>query len=259
MGAMSIRRGFSGKNLNYNDKGELVLVSFGVDATSEHEWGIQLIRDGFGITGRTKKDIGLASRTMTKIPADLVCETLPDESMVLHFDCKYLKNYLDTELRMGLSEGWSGAWSDGRFALRARGEMTLMVTELWSHFQKKNIAIWTGKIGTLVGSGLVVAVASRIPAADALVMKKMDEDKNALEKEVNRIGIIERLQAAGKTWFALSPEWRESLRGKSTTKYKVVFWLNPKEQDLHHSCWCTVEDLELWAKNKGPIMKTERR
>lgn len=39
------------------------------------------------------------------------------------------------------------------------------------------------------------------------------------------------------------------------TKYAIVFWLNPWEQRIHHSGWFTVEELELWAENKGPVMK----
>lgn len=34
-----------------------------------------------------------------------------------------------------------------------------------------------------------------------------------------------------------------------------MYWLNPTEQQANESGWYSVEDLMLWAENKGPIIK----
>jgi hypothetical protein len=65
-----------------------------------------------------------------------------------------------------------------------------------------------------------------------------------------------KLREAGKKWFALSPRWATE---KHNTEHSVVFWLNPMEQRTNNSGLYTVEELLLWAENKGPIVRSKPR
>jgi len=55
----------------------------------------------------------------------------------------------------------------------------------------------------------------------------------------------------------LSPEWARNLSNlEGGTKYPVMFWLNPQEQNKYRCGWFTVEELTEWAEDKGTIIKT---
>ena len=70
--------------------------------------------------------------------------------------------------------------------------------------------------------------------------------------------IEKRLKKAGKSWFALSPKKlnKEDME-KHKTKFSVIFWLNPTEQRIVNYGWFTVEELRMWIKGKGPIVKQD--
>lgn len=36
---------------------------------------------------------------------------------------------------------------------------------------------------------------------------------------------------------------------------KLMIWLNPQEQEKYEAGLFTVDDLKLWAKDQGPVMK----
>jgi hypothetical protein len=120
-------------------------------------------------------------------------------------------------------------------------------------------------------SGLVLAILSKIPQEQKDLFKAGHEDLLKLKDAAAKTGIEQKLKAAGKTWFALSPSWitiKERIEGRDdqgsaivkpvSSKYPVMFWLNPMEQHIHKSMWCMVEDLEAWINNEGPIMKKQK-
>lgn len=56
--------------------------------------------------------------------------------------------------------------------------------------------------------------------------------------------------------FALSPS-RPLATNEKKSKYDLRYWLNPMEQRHNNSGYFTVEELEQWIENKGPIPKKE--
>lgn len=74
---------------------------------------------------------------------------------------------------------------------------------------------------------------------------------------------IKKLKEANCRYFACSPKWSHEIKstadGEIKTKYPVIFWLNPMEQDRNSYGWFTVENLELWTQGKGPIVELKRR
>ena len=53
------------------DEDKFVGISLGYDFTAEHEWGIADMKRLFGIPEPTKKNMGIACRTITKCPDTL--------------------------------------------------------------------------------------------------------------------------------------------------------------------------------------------
>jgi hypothetical protein len=114
--------------------------------------------------------------------------------------------------------------------------------------------MWIGGGGVFQNGGLVLAIASKMPADKKQTMYDLDANHDKLLKASRKTGIEERLQKANKKYFALSPRWAEKDK-ELTTKFPVVYWLNPFEQHLNNHGWYTVEQLDQWIEGKGPIPK----
>jgi hypothetical protein len=134
--------------------------------------------------------------------------------------------------------------------------------------------------------GLVLMDARELPAEVVAKMEADDRDSHALYEEHRRIGIIEKLDAFNKAvaektgeswghtnWHApyavtddgtvynkdnfnpfcgygcLRPRWAEDAK----TAYKIVYWLNPYDQQQNFFGWVTVEDLLDWMNGTGKI------
>ena len=79
--------------------------------------------------------------------------------------------------------------------------------------------------------------------------EQADKDVLELYSKAIETGIYEKLEAAGKRFFALSPKiLKDGLR----------FWLNPYDQHIYNSGWYSVKDLEEWIDNKGKIIKHKK-
>ena len=115
-------------------------------------------------------------------------------------------------------------------------------------------------------SGLVLAIESLVPQEQKDVFEEKFKDMYKLGDAAKNTGIEAKLKEAGKQWFALSPCWatmQNRITGRDAnnmaivqdvnTEYPVMFWLNPMDQKTNNSMRCTVEDLEAWIKNEGPI------
>ena len=86
-------------------------------------------------------------------------------------------------------------------------------------------------------------------------MLARDEDARRLQTTAEKTGIAKKLKKAGLGWYALKPAWRDFFKDPVyRSKYKVIFFLNPEEQDKYNSGWFTVEELLQWIKGKGPVM-----
>ncbi len=71
--------------------------------------------------------------------------------------------------------------------------------------------------------------------------------------------IIDRIAKSDRNYFACSPKWATEIKstkdGKIKTKHDVIYWLNPQQQNIYNSAWCTVEDLDAWIAGTGKIIK----
>ena len=70
-----------------------------------------------------------------------------------------------------------------------------------------------------------------------------------LRVRLEESGIEKELKKAKKEYHALTPEW------KNPATREMWFWLNPRDQNQYNYGRFTLEELQEWAKDKGPIMK----
>lgn len=168
-----------------------------------------------------------------------------------------------------------GAWDHESFGLAAYTDKAKTITRaLVEAFEKKDVALWVGGTGgnPFARGGLCLAIPSRVPQKYKEEMLEADQNRVRLVRAGQATGIEKLLKKAGKEWFALDPRWasgfktvidpnnRDSKTGKEVkTTHEVVYWLNPREQWRYNSGYFTVEELELWAKNEGPVLKKGAR
>jgi len=125
--------------------------------------------------------------------------------------------------------------------------------------KSKNLLVGLGgSLNPFAGAGLYILDFRAYSEDDVKEMAQADLNHiNMLEYA--RLTMIEkRLKKAGKSWFALSPKKlnKEDMK-KHKTKFSVIFWLNPTEQRIVNYGWFTVEELRMWIKGKGPIVKQD--
>jgi hypothetical protein len=232
-------------------------IALGSDATAEHEWGVKPMKQAFGLD--ESKD-GIERRIIHTLPDDLRIISDKDFDAIFLTGGKHhrqaedwLKDY---ELRRRGDDTLVCAWDEKSFGIVAYGAKDrVYLAALWLAFQRKDIAFWT-QIGVFhSGGGLIFGIVSKI--SDEHKKAALDNDLDI--KKMNRIadstGIEKKLKAAGKNWHSLSPRWIKDFKEK-TSRFQVIFWLNPCEQHLNNCGWFTVEELEQWIEGTGPIPKS---
>lgn len=244
------------------DDHKLAGISLGSDFCSEHEWGNKEMREHFGLD---ETQDGLARRIMRRVPPHgyLYEKTKKYAAIVFQDDRGYgrtSKQWLSSsELSQYGQEPLVCAWDEESFGIVAFGSADRKLTEeLHGRFMENDIAFWTQVGAFHTGGGLIFAVASRLSPVDVNNMLEADLDYKRLLSAAKATGIEEKLKAAKKNYFALTPKWVKNFSPETVkeTKYPVVFFLNPYDQHLYHSGWMTVEELLEWTEDKGVILRS---
>jgi len=238
-----------------------VFVGFNLNADfcTEHEIGIKEIRRYFKIDS---DKIGIEKRKIRTIPnegrlLDLITRE-NNKTLLFTYDhmIKHFKEGEEIhELHLWSDKPLACAWDEGSFGILTN-KYQKELEELYEYFKKHDIVISLLGGGVFQNAGLHILIASRIPQKIQDEWKKADLDRIELEKADEKTKIRKILEKSKKSWFSLSPQWKTE---NFKTEYKVVYWLNPMEQNIHNSGWFTVEDLQLWAEDKGPVIKTKKR
>jgi len=275
-----MRRGRDNGFLYDADGTTLIGVNLGADYCSEHEWGIKGLQGDFAIPFGVEGKVGLAKRTITAVPAepDFMLSKSPKRAVLFFQPVGYLggetaetrqaeaikHRITRSELTLYGDRTMATAWDEKSFGVHVTEKKDIAaLVEIYDAFRRKDAAIWLGGGGVFQNAGLVLAIVSRIPKDKADGMREADEDRIKLVAAAKATGIEARLEKAGRRWFALSPGWKleSTTRGEVKTKHEVMFFLNPMEQHRYNSGWYTVEQLDEWAVDRGPIPKqaTEAR
>ena len=160
------------------------------------------------------------------------------------------------------------AWDSSSFAIVTDGEHAHQLREVYDALLRNDAALVVANFSRgnpFANSSLCVVIASRVDEESKKTLKSSDEESFRTLVESRRTGIVSRLRAAKKKWFALRPSLREEplrdAEGKPMweTRYPVVYWLNGNPDKGQHQVhgWYTVEQLEAWVDNKGPIADME--
>lgn len=237
-----------------DDAGKMVGIYMGADFTSEHEWGIKGIQKQLGLNDGL---YGIERRRIRNQQINLITlgpkigSYLYLESGVTTQNFKNSSSFRETQL-YGDDATLSTAWDERSFCIHVRGKENVeKLKDLHAAANSEDAAIWIGKLSNnpFENAGLILCIVSRVDPKHLNRMEEADRDHERLLQAAEKTGIADRLKKAGKVWFALSPAWADD------AKTQVRFWLNPYRQDLYESNWYSVEDLDLWAKDQGPVLK----
>lgn len=241
---------------------EVVGVSFGADATSEHECGIEPLMVAFGRRqyGKptfTESILRKPGRRLYGIEARRIhaCPELRFEDdghdAILTYGYRGPLDYLrGGHLRFSdvveKKKDMACAWSDSSFGIRARAEMRPHVLLVKTLLEEKRAALML--TSQWLCSGLTILDADKFPADvnEAWVQKERKSEE--LLRLWTESGIEQELRKAGKTWFSLGHRVIEDKHGVLRT------WLNPTDQRVL-SGWYTFDDLRAWARDEGPVAR----
>jgi hypothetical protein len=283
-----MRRGYNSELIK-DDNGKLIGVNLGADYCAEHEWGIDSIKNAFGVNvdsnekpfaswwkalfKKEKEAFGLQKRTITKSPEIVVGEATVStrnyrvkgsrakKHKVYFLGYKksfwsstplseYFAQKVSKEIySISDEENVWGWWSEDDFLVASTDKEA--ISELEEAFKNLDLTISVGGGHVFKNGGLHFMIKSRIEAEYAQEVYNMDVDSFNLKKAAVDTGIYEKLDKANRKFYALSPRWKDD------NKTEVVFWLNPEDQSNNNACWCTIQDLEDWIKGEGKIPKTK--
>lgn len=247
--------------------GRFVGINLGADFCAEHECGIGPLKGILGIDGATsmysrerpvyKEPPGLPRLKITKHDAVKLYEAGDFAALVctvpwIHENIAKvgIPKGLSSELRIREDKKLATAWSENDFGICGYGADAERIKELAKAFEADNVAVWLGGRILLENAGLVICIVDRVPEEAARKLRESHEDADKLRKASDATGIIERLERAGRRYYACVPRWKSE---DQKSAYPVVYFLNPMEQHENNYGWFTVEALDAWIEGKGPI------
>lgn len=270
--------------------GEVWGVLLAGDYTAEHEGGIGSILYRLGID---EKGIMVSGRSMAEggrqidVISGTKTETCHVKSPTAKNPSRYVKKKQVSKVK-GLTTNTSadtvskivyhaprydfdkeitGAWDSRDFAIVGwSDEAKQFVSDLSEAIANGNVTVWTGgAVGNpFARNGLIIAITSRLPEKGAAEMNEADDNYRRLDEAAEKTGIKSLIKKAVETgkiatksffpnpWRALKPAWSDE---SDNTKHPVKFYLAPADSNQYQNGWYTVEELALWAKGKGPVIK----
>lgn len=258
-----MRQSYNGELLK-NKSGEFKGVNLGSDFCAEHEWGILGLQRTLGISldekaigvekrkisfGKEVKENSISCNGMMLYAIYCVNNTYSEEN---YSEFLIKRNLISVNQKELDENGFVAAWNERGFAIFFDMKHMSFGKELLTACQNNDVMVYLGQ-GTnpFARSGLLITIISREDEDLLIKMKEHDMDKIQLIETAKNTGIYQKLRAANKRFYALTPRWKDK------DKKEVLFWLNPMEQKIYNYGWFTVEDLELWIEGKGPIIKEE--
>lgn len=254
-----MRRGYDSEFLT-DDNGEIVGINLGADHCAEHEWGIKGIKRSFNLND-SEEIFGIQKRMINAIPETLMFKEIKIKNkkyyvLILfrniygvNFDDEY-KKWLPSDIIPFSGKNLACAWDENSFGIMVTKEYKKEIELLHESFQNKNIAIGVSPSQVFSNGGLIFTITSKLSQEVINNIYEMDLDYYNLQEAAKSTGIYELLRKANKSYFALSPRWKDE------NKKELKFWLNPEEQRKYNYGWFTIEELKDWANDEGKIMMT---
>lgn len=169
---------------------EVIAVSFGADFCTEHEMGIQPLRQ---LLGMDNNAVGLERIQARLAPEPFFFEGTIDGNYVVAFavsctggklngfkDKKQVLRLLDLYPYLSNTHLYT-AWDDRGFGMLGNDEASIsVVREMYEAYLNCNIAIYMNRPQCFGNAGFVVAKASMLPQSLLEKFKKEDLEKKAL-------------------------------------------------------------------------------
>lgn len=241
----------------YDENDNLVGVNLGWDFVSEHEWGIKNTSHILGIKGEGDGPDRHLVNNVSSIQSTTVTINKVKWHMIFCHEYRDLKS-AKTSLPGWFNEDSTAiaAWSDGGFVVGIRDKKVhdAILDALTNDDAIVTLEqLFAKESNPFSNSGLKILIRSAIPQKWEEDWIAAHEDNRKLLAASDATGIKAKLKENGRGFYALSPRWISDIK-KAKSKYDVVYWLNPAEQQKYNFGWFTVEDLEQWAEGTGPIM-----
>ena len=288
-----MRQSWSNLELITFEGGAMAGISLGFDYTAAHEEGIRPIERALGINHQSKEgiekysaraishhDARLTLYEREKATKTIAAETrlsfctVPSIAQDLS-DPKCKRHALPVmRVENGVStQSMVASWSKEGFCIRAFGDPEReIVRELHKAALNGDLLISLGGAGSnpFARAGLCLTILSKVPESYRKEVLAHHIDFQELQNAKDSTGIHLKLQKAGKEFHALKESWSKEIRIVSRperghekekdhtliTDHPVIFFLNPRDQKKYNHGWFTVEELEAWCLNEGPVLKT---
>jgi hypothetical protein len=189
------------------------------------------------------------------------------------------KSRADRALWLENTSGIRTAWSEGDFAVHARGEESVnALRDIRNGLIQGNMTLGIrSKQNPFSGSGLVILHYDRIPMEWKAEALRMDLEHRNLQLACERTGVKEALRKAGLGNSFLEPKWRhwgdfdgiEGMQQYATEMEKLVFWLNPswdyrspQAQALAKAAkagWYNAWEIIDWAEGRPSVVTNDVR
>lgn len=274
----------------FNEGGSPMGLSLGFDFCAEHEFGIESLSRALklGHAGSNGLEQHLAvkieaddprltlyerKKATKKFPAETrlvfnrtarTTQSLVERGAEKSRSCPTISNSVDDKL--------AASWNDAGFCIRATGDKyRQLLRDLHQAFLDGDMLVSLGGGGDnpFARAGLCLTRLSLVPQSVHEDVREAEAEAARLAAAVEATGIHKTLEDAGRRFYALSPQWLDGFGTCSRTMpdgtkdrdfvpksaHPVIFFLNPQKQDLYDHGWFTVEELEAWAVNEGPIVK----
>ena len=246
--------------------------NLGADFCAEHEWGIKELAEAFGLCSEKNYDtvVGIDRYKATKVPIvvrEITFQRRNVKYIALfvsslgfydYYDDAKIKPMIPYPMERSDGEFVNAAWDSKSFAIVVPYRERDYIHALKKAIEETNVSLYFPTTNNLFGRpGLCVVITTEIPEQFKKDTLEEHVDENKLFDAAMKTGIVDILKKADKRWYALRPAWAESMKNHSDTKYPVIFLLNPESQTKYNFGWFTVEELKLWAKDKGPVIKTK--
>ena len=249
-----MRQAFFSVGVIRDEQGGFVGFNLGSDHCAEHEWGIPELTRAFGLD--TNK-LGIPGKMVTELPEGLSLIKGRGSRSIIY--TPYADSVVEVakkyKLLRAIHQGKIGqdivtAWAEAEFLLKVSNKLYKEIDELWAAFQRKDVAIWIGGGNPFGGHGLVLAIASKVPADKAQYMYDCEHETWRLNEYMKQTGIEDKLKSAGCGFHALRPA---AFKNKDTGAEEIRFFLNPMQQRDNNYGWFSLAELEAWARGEGPI------
>lgn len=264
------------------DDGVYMGINLGSDFVAEHEWGIDDLKSILDVPKNFDNIYGIERRRCFATDKKTIALKVEKDVYNLLVMREYkLKNFIEKPVESNCSgisffsnDSVVTAWDGESLIVRVKGDDNVEKLKiLHQSLLAGGCAIWLGGGGFLMNAGLCLAIIDAVPEKSLKVMKDADLDREKLLVAAEKTGIRKKIEEANDFWrkmeevssgrrvyssdkkwgyYALSPKWATK-EERRKTKHPVVFWLNPMDQEKNNYGWFTVEELQQWFEDKGPI------